>query len=180
MKLADSAKKFVQSLPSGFRSLRTRALDRLGGNTASNYKYTYHMHVEDFFAFMAAAVGAVALLSPAGLTFGLCALGVAGAIGACRYPSSSKRKAEVIADINAAGQELSGSRADLYRLDLVQQQLNAITKPFNRAAALPEAVAEKTKALIASTEAERGRVKVQGGEPYAFMRAVTRLEKISI
>ena len=178
MPVIDSVKKFVQGLPSDLRSLRTRALDRLGGNTAATYKYTYHMQVEDFFAVMAAAVGAVVLLSPAGLAFGLGALGVAGVIAACRYPSPSRRKAETIADINAAGQEVAGPRGDVYRLDLVQRQLTAITRPFNGAAALPEIVAGKTKKLIDKSAPLRERVKTANGEPYAFVRAVTRLEKI--
>lgn len=178
MPVFDSAKKFLKGLPSDLRALRTRALDRLGGNTAATYKYTYHMQIEDFFAFMAAAVGTVALLSPAGLAFGLGALGVAGVIAACRYPSPSKRKAEPIADINEAGQQVSGPRADVYRLDLVQRQLAAITRPFNSAAALPAVVAEKAKKLIEKSAPLRERVKVEGGEPYAFVRAVTRLEKM--
>ncbi|TAL34817.1 MAG: hypothetical protein EPN97_08120 [Alphaproteobacteria bacterium] len=169
-------KKFFQGLPSDLRLLRTKALDRLGGNHASNYKYVFHMQVEDFFGVMAGLVGGMAVAT-GGLVFGLCALGVAGVIAACRYPSPVKRRAEVIADINEAGQELTGQRQDLYRLDLAQRQLHALTGPFNRAAALPEVVAEKAKALIEKTAPERGRVRVQGDAPYAFVRSVTRLER---
>lgn len=176
MNAAASLKNFFKGLPSDLRLLRTKALDRLGGNHASNYKYTFHMQIEDFFGLTAGLVGGMALAT-GGLVFGLCALGIAGLIAACRYPSPSKRRAETIADINDAGQELTGQRQDLYRLDLVQRQLNALTGPFNRAAALPDVVAEKAKTLIEKTAPERARVKMQGDAPYAFVRSVTRFEK---
>ena len=178
MKLLDAAKKFVKGIPSDVRALRVKALDRLGGNTASNYKYTYHMQAADLVAIVAAVVGGVALLSPAGLAVGLGALALSGGIAAYRYPTAASRKTEVIADINDAGQQVAGPRADVYRLDIIQRQLRAVTAPFNKAAALPEIVAEKVQKLIDKSAALRARVKSADGQPYALVRPVTRLEKV--
>lgn len=178
MSLTDSIRSLAKELPHSLRQLGARVTDL---ETPARYKYIFRPEVEDAFAFIAGLVGAFSLLLPGGQGFGLAALAVAGAITAVRYPSPSKRAAQEITDTAASGQELTGTRRDLFKLHRAQLQVDALTKPFNSATALPEAVTKRINALAADTAAERARIKTNDGKPFQYTRkrVVTTTEPVA-
>jgi hypothetical protein len=166
----EPVRKFFRALPSNLRLARTAVFERLSGNTAANYKYTHYLQIEEFMGLMAAGLGVFCMVVPGGQVAGLCLLGAAAGVGLWHHASGEKRRRQEIADMNHAGQTVTGARADLYHLDLAQTKILALTAPFNKRAALPEIVAEKLAAVVAKTEPLRARVKTSDGKPYGFVR----------
>jgi hypothetical protein len=165
-----NTRKFLRGLPSDMRLFRGRVLNCLRGNTPSSYKYTYRPQVEDFVGAMAAAVGLFCLITPGGQPVGACLLAMATVVGLWHYPSPAKRRAQEFAEINRAGQDVTGKRGDLYRLDFAQRQILALTRPFNQAAVLPDVVVEKINGIASSAEPARARIETADGKPYALVR----------
>lgn len=114
-----------------------------------------------------------------GVAAGICLAGLAGlGVMGALYAHCKKTGAEKISETNMAGQRVTGTRADLYKLHQAQRRIVTLTEDFQAAAPLRRVMAG-VQDIIRDTAPERARVTVTdtGDAPadkkdYEFVRPV--------
>jgi hypothetical protein len=146
-------------------------LYRMGGHT-QGVDAKWHKGLSAFFAgypLATAATGAaLALTAPAALPlFLLFTLAPMPIVLKLNYDVKEAEQ-EKVTRTNAAGQKVTGTRLDIFRLHKAQQKILRLTRPFN-GAAIPSAVQSSLEKAIASVDKERATVTVEGeGLTYRF------------
>ncbi|MBL8713867.1 MAG: hypothetical protein JNM12_13290 [Alphaproteobacteria bacterium] len=106
-----------------------------------------------------------AALSIKTLTTTAIGFGVAGvSLLALEYRRSKSAAAETITEVNFAGQTVTGTRRDLYRLHKAQEQIMKLTDSFKQASM--ESTTDTINRIIDSVKEHRARVTVIDGGRY--------------
>lgn len=133
-------------------------------------------------AVMEVVLGVAGLLSTTLVTVTSAGLALAAAaVMGLTYFRCRKTADETIREVNMAGQEVIGTRRDLYLLHSTQKKIVRLSEAFDEAVA-PRLVDAEVNALIDETNAARSRIRViaAGDAPghrfeYDFVRPVIRL-----